>query len=363
MGFTIVRNDITRVQADAIVNTANPQPVIGAGTDAAVHAAAGPQLLAARKEIGAIAVGSSKETPAFALPAKFVLHTVSPAWQDGAHGEPALLDQAYRSALTLAEKLHCRSVAFPLLSAGSYGFPHEIALDIAIRAFNDFLSDHDLEIILVVFNKEATALAGSLFDDLKSYIDDRYVGKAMQTEYPRGVLRRRADFAGTASTHALQAKPYRDESECCLFDAAPAPVVFENKIETGSRKSARLEELLQQTESSFSEHLLSLLNECGEKDSAVYRRAQISRQLFHKILSQKNYQPTKSTAIQLALGLRLDLSQTQTLLNKAGFALSRSSKADLVVQYFIEHGEYSVITINTALFDCGLPLLKTGSAS
>ncbi len=363
MPFTIIRDDITRVKADAIVNTANPEPVVGAGTDSAIHRAAGPRLLKARQRIGAIAVGTSVETPAFDLPAAYVLHTVSPAWEDGNHGEEAGLYAAYRAALTLADRLRCRSVAFPLLSAGSYGFPQEIALGTAIRAFTDFLMTHDLNIILVLFGVEPFSLARGLFGDLKAYVDDRYVGEAETVEY------------AAAETDAV----FTEDRAGCTGFARPAAPAHAKAIRENRRRNARfesarvqenaapkatdLETILRGAENTFSEHVLDLLNECGEKDSDVYRRAQISRQLFHKIVSNRNYQPTKSTAIQLAIGLKLDLARTRKLLEKAGYSLTRSSKTDLVVQYFIERGCYSIVEINLALYDCGLPLLKTGGAA
>ena len=366
MPFEIIRNDITRVKADAIVNTANPDPIVGSGTDSAIHHAAGPQLLAAREEIGEIPVGSAVETPAFDLPAKYVLHTVSPAWIDGAHGEETLLRNAYDAALKLAVRLRCRSVAFPLLSAGSYGFPQERALSVAISAFTDFLLTHDLSIILVVFGRDAYSLARGLFGDLKSYVNDHYVGEAEAFEYDGNSLRDR--WRRNRAQKAAAAAFRRRMEDAAPIGACPAPQAINaftdfNAEETeDALSSGDLESILNRAESTFSEHLIDLLNERGEKDSDVYRRAEISRQLFHKIISKKDYQPTKSTAIQLALGLRLDLVQTQKLLEKAGYSLTRSSKTDLVVQYFIERGEYSIVTVNTALFDCGLPLLKTGSA-
>jgi len=361
MPFEIIRDDITRVKADAIVNTANPFPTVGAGTDSAIHRAAGPALLAAREKIGEIAVGTAVETPAFGLPAKYVLHTVSPAWTDGAHGEEALLKQSYDSALALADRLKCRSVAFPLLSSGSYGFPKDVAMSVAIRAFTGFLLTHDLRITLVVFGEDSYALARGLFGDLKTYIDDRYVGETEKAEYgayptanDHGRLRppMRPGFAAKTALvpESLKAESIQPREDACGAADEAAP-------------SKRFSSLFDHAESTFTEHLLDLLKERGEKDSDVYRRAQISRQLFNRIINKKEYQPTKSTAIQLALGLRLNLAETQKLLHKAGYALTRSSKADLVVQYFIEHGEYSIVVINTALFDCGLPLLKTGGAS
>ena len=344
MPFEIVRNDVTKMQVDAIVNTANPDPIVGAGTDEAVHREAGPRLLAARKEIGSIEPGDAAATPGFNLPASYVLHAVSPAWIDGSHGELALLRKTYDAALELAVSLQCKSVAFPLLAAGSYGFPHDRALAVAIQAFTDFLLTHDMNIYLVVFNGEAFALAGSLFHDLKSYIDDRYVSdyaeKAQITPRPR------------------ERRKWLPHSN---LSASLAPQSMQMAIPEEAADS--LEDYLRNRESTFTEYLLDLLNERGEKDSLVYHRAGISRQLFNKIINKKNYQPTKNTAIQLAIGLQLDLPGTQKLLGKAGYALTRSSKADLVVQYYIERGIYSVVAINTALYDCGLPLLGTGTSA
>ncbi len=358
MPFEIIRNDITLVRADAIVNTANPHPIVGAGTDSAIHRAAGEKLLAARERIGEIAVGESVATPAFSLPAKYVLHTVSPVWEGGGCGEEALLRKAYDAALALADRLHCRSVAFPLLSAGSYGFPKEIALSTAIAAFTDFLLTHDMRVILVTFEQGTAALAGGLFGELKSYIDDRYVDEATIAEY--GLETRRPARRMEAAKARRNAKPARPQQATIQWYTPYEPESIACDEAAGA--SSDLDRFLKRTESTFSEHLRDLLNECGEKDADVYRRAEVSRQLFHKIISNKDYQPTKSTAIQLALGLRLNLSQTQKLLEKAGYALTRSSKADLVVQYFIVHGNYSIVAVNTALYDCGLPLLKTGTA-
>lgn len=354
MPFQIIRNDITKVRADAIVNTADPRPLVGGGTDWAIHEAAGPELLEARRRIGEIPVGQAAATPAFRLPARYVLHTVSPAWIDGQHQEEALLRRAYDAALSLADALGCRSVAFPLMAAGTCGFPRELALATAIRAFTDFLLDHELQIDLVLFNAEAFGIAGSIFDDLKSYVDDRYVSERNEEEYlvdrvSQPLANKRFGRPEPRRARAAEAAVF----DACAPQAAPLP--------PSAAHAAALEELLRaQHESSFSEYLLDLLKERSGKDSEVYKRAEVSKQLFSKILNNKNYQPTKSTAIQLAIGLQLDLPQTQKLLEKAGYALTRSSKADLVVEYCIDRKIYSVSFINEALLDCGLPLLKTG---
>lgn len=376
MPFRIIRNDITKVEADAIVNTANPEPVVGGGTDFAIHEAAGPELLEARKKIGTIPVGSSVATPAFGLPASYVLHTVSPVWIDGEHREEKLLRKAYDSALTLAENLGCRSVAFPLMAAGTYAFPHDLALATAIRAFTDFLMEHEMQIDLVLFNAKAFGLAESLFDDLKSYIDDNYVDERHEKEY-------RIDEACSPnmSFHIREDLQYRrrKQREAKEKTDYPLPRPCSPSIAYKPEKPAAdsmpmadasffaptvgssLDDIFRNRDKTFSEYLLDLLRERDGKDSEVYKRAEVSKQLFSKILSNKDYRPTKNTAVQLAIGLQLDIVQTQKLLEKAGYVLTRSSKADLVVQYYIERKIYSIPFINAALDDCGLPMLKTGS--
>ena len=364
MPLKIIRNDITKVEADAIVNTANPKPRIGSGTDHAIHEAAGPELFEARKAIGDIAPGKSVATPAFRLPAKYVFHTVSPIWNGGKHDEEALLRKAYDAALNLAEELGCASVAFPLMASGNYGFPHDLALSIAIGAITDFLMDHDITIYLVLFGSEAFGLASSLFDDLKSYVDDHYVAEKKKKEYGPGPHFRRR-FENYIREETFEDEEREVASESMMTGAAASMDMFVScdAAPSAARIDGGLKEFLKQHESTFSEFLLDLLKERNGKDSEVYKRAEISKQLFSKIMSNKDYKPTKDTAIQLAIGLKLDLNQTQKLLKKAGYALTRSSKADLVVEYCIKNKIYSVTFINEALSDCGLPLLKTGLKS
>ena len=385
------------MKADAIVNTANPEPEIGSGTDSAVYAAAGREkMLAARRKIGRIACGEAAWTPGYALPVRYVIHAVSPVWQGGAQGEEALLRKTYDAALAVALKLRCSSVAFPLLSAGNYGFPKDAALGTAIRAFTDFLMEHEMEIELVLFDSGAFGLAGSLFDDLKSYIDDNYIeqkkreeyGTSLEEERRREMLRRRREasaaqletieydgleaakngFVGgipggygqAAPSMAMPAaKAGRPAAKPAIPGAAKAPAA----PPPSAARPQSLDDFLKLHEKTFSEYLLDLLRERGGKDSEVYKRAEVSKQLFSKILSDRNYQPTKSTAVQLAIGLQLDLPMTQKFLERAGYSLTRSSKADLVVQYYIERKIYNVVFINEALFDCGLPPLKTGLKS
>ena len=351
MPFEIIRNDITAVKADAIVNTANPRPVIGAGTDSAVHAAAGPELLEARKKLGSIAPGHSEATPAFNLNAKYVLHTVSPAWIDGAHREAELLRQAYDSALELAAGLRCGSVAFPLMASGSYRFPKDLALRTALDAFTTFLMEHEMRIILVIFDQKAFHLSCGLFGELKSYVDENYVAGQSEIEYA-AFSRGRGRFADDY--------PERSAAECSR-QTAPGPVWTANR---NSRPAAcekplpTLDELLNDTKPTFSEKLREHLMKYEGKYSAIYGDGNMSRQLFSKIAGAKEYTPKKATVIQLAVGLHLDLEQTQELLGSAGYMLTHSDKRDVVVEYHILTKKYSVAAIDTALYDMGLACLS-----
>ena len=197
MSFEIVRNDITNMRVDAIVNTANPRPVIGSGVDALIHAKAGPRLLQARQRIGRIGAGHAAITPGYDLVAEFVIHTVGPVWRGGFFGEEKLLRSCYDSALKLALEQGCGSVAFPLISTGNYGFPKDKALQIAISAFSSFLMEHEMRIYLVVFDRTSFILSEKLFRDVASYIDENYVAEQDRfgTEPLSARNRREMDFA------------------------------------------------------------------------------------------------------------------------------------------------------------------------
>jgi len=353
--YEIVRNDITRMEVDAIVNTANPRPVVGSGTDHAIHKAAGPELLEARKKIGDIAVGQSVETPAFNLHAKYVLHTVSPAWKDGTYHEEELLRKAYEAALALALKLRCKSVAFPLMSAGSYGFPRDKALLIATQVISEFTLHHRMQIYLVIFNAKAFSLAGDMFSGLRSFVDDHYVEEQTKAEY--GPNRRRRELEEMYWHQSEYGSPQADGAGKAGY--VLPETVFGGKKERNQafHPGMSLEEVMGQGVTSFREYLEELLKETGEKDSEVYKRASMSRQLFNKILNKKGYVPSKNTILQLAVGLKLDVKKTRTLLEKAGYALSRSSRTDMVVRYYIENRTYNITLINISLDQYGLPLL------
>lgn len=342
MPFEIVRNDITKIQADAIVNTANPRPVIGAGTDEAIHRGAGPRLLQARQELGHIKPGCAAVTPAFDLQAKYVIHTVGPVWDGGGRGEEDLLRSCYDNALRLALEHGCGSVAFPLISTGNYGFPRDKALQIAIGAFSAFLMEHEMTVMLVVFDRDSYRLSERLFQTVSSYIDENYVQSYAKASCIAPMERRRPLRAlrdmGKQESEAVGEYVYPCAS-------APAP------------RAASLEDMLRQEDAGFTETLLRLIDRTGKKDSEIYKRANLSKQHFSKIRNDLHYKPTKATALALAIALELSLEETKDLIGRAGYALTNSSKFDLIVRYFIEQGRFNIVEINLALYEFDQSLL------
>ena len=335
MPFEIVRNDITKMSVDAIVNTANPRPVIGAGTDSSIHEAAGPGLLQARQRIGSIEAGHAAITPAYRLNAKYVIHTVGPVWLDGSHDEEMLLRSCYENSLALAVENGCQSIAFPLISTGNYGFPKDKALQIAISAFSAFLLEHEMQIYLVVFDRTSFKLSEKLFRSVASYIDEHYVDAWEKATY------------GVAGENRRRRFQYRQEMERCESRAMPM----------AADMAMSLEDMVWQVDAGFTETLLKLIDKSGRKDSEIYKRANISKQHFSKIRNNPDYKPTKATAIALALALELDLEGTKDLIGRAGYALTNSSKFDLIIQFFIQQKNYNIIEINIALYEFDQALL------
>ena len=342
MPFEIVRNDITQMTVDAIVNMGNPRPVVGSGTDTMIHKKAGPELLAARQKIGCIDVGCAAITPAFDLQAKYVIHTVGPVWDGGSYGEEALLRNCYDNSLKLAMEHCCKSIAFPLISTGNYGFPKDRALQIAISAFSAFLLEHEMQIYLVVFDRTSFKLSEKLFQSVASYIDEYYVEDCEIAAY------------GATSENRRRIRCRRDwelEERMVVEECAPCYSM------PMASKAISLEDILKQTDAGFTETLLKLIDDSGKKDSEIYKKALLSKQHFSKIRNNPNYKPTKPTAIALALALELDLDATKDLIGRAGYALTNSSKFDLIICYFIGQGNYNMVEINFALYEFDQPLL------
>lgn len=371
MPFQIVRNDITKMKTDAIVNTALPEPGFGRGTDSAVYKKAGiRKLLARRKEIGRIRTGEAEITPAFELEAKYIIHTVGPRWQGGGQGEARLLRNCYENSLKLARRHRCGSIAFPLISTGTYGFPKEQALQIAMSAIKDFLKKEDMMIYLVVFDGESFALSGKLSERVDSYIDEHYAAKSLEEEYGEGTdARRRAAAASmrpptagavanaVGGMSALAGMPVSKQPQ----GEKRTPAGKQRTVTRKNRTVRSLDDVVAQLGETFQQRLLRLIDEKGMTDVELYKRANIDRKLFSKIRCNVNYRPKKMTALALAVALRLNLDETKDLLSRAELALSPSNKFDLIISFFIEQQIYDIYTINLALFEHEQPTLgETG---
>ena len=340
MPFEIVRNDIVNMQVDAIVNTANPNPVIGSGVDSGIHKKAGRQLLTARQKIGRIAFGDAAITPGFGLDARYVIHTVGPVWVDGHQGEEQILASCYRKSLALAKKTGCESIAFPLISTGNYGFPKPLALQIAVREISTFLLENEMQIYLVVFGKEAFALSEKLFKSVSSYIDENYIRSKTADEYG----------AQTGESEVRQRRDWlrqnrRIREEMAIESYAEMPVCA-----AAPMAEKDWGQLMQHLDAGFSETLLRLIDRTGKKDAEIYKKANVDRKLFSKIRNNPEYKPSKATALAFAFALELDLEETKDFIGRAGFALSHSSKFDVIVEYFLVNRNYNVFELNEVLF-------------
>ncbi len=386
MPLNIIRNDITRVSADAIVNTANPQVAVGAGVDQAIYEAAGAeQLLAARAKIGPMQPGQAAVTPAFRLDAEYIIHTVGPVWQGGDHGEREAVASCYRRSLQLAAELDCASIAFPLISTGTYGFPKDEALRIAISEISSFLFGHDMTVYMVVYSREAFVISSKAFSDIKCYIEDRDVKPPMPMyaspernvmnapQAPRAERRRRIlDALPLRKERASyrSAEPteysYRRESDAQEQEPDAYAASRDDEIVCGSvgfvseepdLYCGDLEDVLNQETESFRQMLFRIIDRKGWTDPEVYKKANLDRKLFSKIRSSEEYLPKKKTVLALAVALELNMDETIDLMSRAGIALNPSSRFDMIVGYCIDHEIYNIFDINTYLFEYDQPLL------
>ena len=325
MPLQIVRQDITKMQVDAIVNAANPTLLGGGGVDGAIHRAAGPQLLAECRTLDGCRTGEAKLTRGYDLPAGHVIHTVGPVWRGGGHQERELLTACYRNSLQLAADNGFETVAFPMISAGIYGYPKEEAFAVAEETIRAFLEEHpDMTVYLTIFGRGSFVIASKKYADIQSFIDDRYV-QVQEKHDPRRMMQ------GMAASTCMNAEE----------GAVPA----------------ELSRALEEIDESFTQMLLRKIDERGMTDVQCYKKANIDRKLFSKIRSDVHYHPRKTTALALAVALELSMAETEELLRKAGYVLSHSSKADIILEYYIRRGEYDIFAINEALFAFDQPLI------
>lgn len=352
MPLYFVRNDITHMRVDAIVNAANNSLLGGGGVDGAIHRAAGPGLLAECRTLGGCETGRAKLTKGYDLPCRYVIHTVGPIWRGGGHGEPELLAACYRNSLALAKAHGCESIAFPMISTGVYGYPKAPALQIAVREVTDFLMDSDMTVYFIVFGADAVTVAGKLFGEITAYIDDVYVETHYDGEREaRGTLLREREAEMLNAPPVMAPKP-APRAERGLFrprKAEPSCAAPE-ALQEQAKPAPSLEDMLAQMDEGFSAMLLRKIDERRISDSECYKRANIDRRLFNKIKNNPGYRPGKQTVLAFAVALRLSLEETREMLSRAGYSLSHSSKSDIVVEYCILNGIYDIIEINQVLF-------------
>lgn len=319
MALSLIRNDITRVTADAIVNTANPEPVIGAGTDHAIYDAAGvEELLAARAKIGSIAPGEAYVTPAFKLNAQFIIHTVGPIWENGTSGECDVLKSCYTNSLMLALQYKCKSIAFPLISSGTYGFPKDVAISVARDAINEFLSLHEMDVYLVVYDDESLVASKGEFSEIKEFIDGEYVKAKTESERNSRIPARRQQMHFSRNAPTL------------------------------------LDDLVGKKQLDFRAKFKEFIYLKGMDPKDVYK-GYFDRKTFSKINKVKNYHPSKGTAIMACLGLKLTLPESIELLASASYAFNPNFDPDIVLMYCIHHEIRQIRDINEMLEKYGLP--------
>ncbi len=388
MALQIIRNNIINVEADAIVNTANPAVGVGRGVDQCIYEAAGwEKLLEARKKIGEMALGEAAWTPAFDLHAKYIIHTVGPAWRGGSYGERETVARCYRRSLELAAELGCESIAFPLIATGTYGFPKDEALRIAMTEISRFLLANEMEVLLVVYDKESFEVSGKLFSDIKSFIGDQEAmydpvyhsygrigtsgpditeaparsGSVLNKAEPsgrRGLLDRLLNRNIAEKEAPAEAVPELPEAD---YEAVPQMMPSQSYSPSYApafpTEGKSLDERLKHLDKTFQQYLFMLIDRRGLTDPEVYKKANIDRKHFSKIRSNVDYTPSKKTALALAIALELSLDETKDLLARAGLALSPSMMSDRIIEYCIETANYDIYEINCILFKYDQPTL------
>ncbi len=397
MPFQIIRNDIVKVKADAIVNTANPRPIYAGAVDRSIYLAAGAEdLLKEREKIGPIPVGEAAWTPAFKLPAKYIIHTVGPVWEDGEHGEVEAVRSCYRNSLRIASELKCKSIAFPLIATGAYGFPKDKALEAATSVIYQFLLQNEMLVYLVIYDQSSLDYSSRLFTDVKEYIDANYIekkeeqaimaaaegdttvgGTIVQKAFERGHLTRAEADRLAAHRRRVFDRNDRIGGDGRVYGndriGGDGRVYGNDRIGRDGRgdgndkiggdgsqgkstKEPSLEQMLAGASGSFGEILGEMIKERGLKNSEVYNAANVSKQTFSKILNSENV-PKRETVAALAIGLKLTVPEAEEFYRAAGYAMTKNNKFDVCVRYFLSTGQYNIVSDNIILFDNGMPLL------
>ncbi|MCD8021075.1 MAG: macro domain-containing protein [Clostridiales bacterium] len=398
MPLQIVRDDITRMSVDAIVNATNPRLIGEGGVDRAIHVAAGEKLLKKCKKIGSCETGQVVLTRGYDLPAKYIIHTVGPVYQDGWHGEEEQLRSCFRNSMKMAARKRCRTLAIPLISTGTYGYPRDQVMQIAIQEISRFLMKMDMMIYLVVFDRASTMISQKLFPDIMEYINERYVEEhsfirnSQQLPYSQSPLPSPRDSDSIDSKYLKEPMAWETARKQNRNEQFSTNGDIDNRWEptnegygsrqnpryryrkgsetvgerhsgprmgapVGSSSSRSLDDMIREMDESFSQMLLRKIDEKGMTDAECYIKANIDRKLFSKIRKNPLYKPSKPTAIAFAIALELNLNESREMLMKAGYALSHSNKFDIIIEYFISNGIYNIFEINEALFEFDQSLL------
>lgn len=324
MPLKIIRADITKLKVDAIVN---PTDIFLSGSGSIDKKIANKGNK--NKYDGMLEVSETYTVEAVNMDCKYIINAVGPCYIDGKHNEEKLLEQTYNNCLLEVKERNIQSVAFPLISTGTFNFPKDLGLNIATQVFTKFLLQEDIDIYLVVYDKTSFGISKKIFSYITEYIDDNYILEE----------RNYSMFSRYDSSDKEECE-LKEEHYSMSFDLSDSNDIGDIFVED-----------------TFTVKLFELIDKKGLKDPEVYKKANIDRKLFSKIRSNDNYNPSKKTAIALSIALELSYNQTQDLLGRAGYTLSKSNKFDLIIEACIKKGIYNIFEINNILYSFDLPLL------
>ena len=334
MPLQIIRQDITKMKVDAIVNTTNEKMVGYSGVDFAVHQGAGAELDKECEKIAPLYLGKAKITKGYNLSAKYIIHTSGPTWNGGMSGESIILKSCYLESLKLAVEYGCSSVAFPLISSGAYGYPKDRVLKFAIQVITEFLFEHELTVYLCVFDKTSYEFSKKLYAEIAEFIDNEYADQSIHRDTMPHIM---CTF-----------------EDCAIAEGVPEPALSLSKKE----KNKSLHEYMKSMDKSFAYKLFDLIDQRGMTDIECYKKANVDKKTFSKIkCNPDTYRPSKQTAVAFAIALKLNIDETQSLLASAGLTLSGSFTFDKIIRYFIQKEIYDIFEINEALFEFDQVLL------
>ncbi len=326
MPLQIVQKSIAEMCCDAIVDPTDSSYSGSGGADRAIHAAGGLPLELFCSGLAPLKPGKTAVSPSFGLPCKNIIHIIGPVWQGGDHNEEELLRDCYINAIGTAKMLCARSVAFPLISSGRFGFPKDLVLSIAVDTISKYMmaDDPDREFYICIPDRNAFVVTKE--DVLNEYLDDRRSAFEDMTEL---------------ACYSCESLPPRS--------AALPKAVRATKEE--------LSDWLKKQDDSFAVTLLKLIDKKGMSDVECYKKANVTRKTFWKINNSASYKPSKQTVLAFAVALELSMDETEQLLRSAGFSLSHNNTFDLIVEFYITNGIYDIFEINSALYRYDQPCL------